>query len=280
MGSRLSKARNRKSNSGHIEPQQYENQVPLLSVKNERNEESNENTVIEVVSPDCEAGPSTVPSNMYVNLEKQLSTASDQPPSTEDTDSIPMSVSVEQPADITKQSTQEANTQTASVGASGDVQTQHIQNITSTCTQIGQNNTVIIGESFIKKLLDKTQNEIEDWKENEGSVYMATQAFEECQAKLKAKGRVNIVGMSGGGKSSLAYALLKQSARQSIILRSPEQWEYIDVSNEDQIIMIDDIFGRFEIDRVSKNGWFKEIEVEIEEMVCSNFNLNSEDEFL
>lgn len=41
--------------------------------------------MIEVVSPDCEAGPSTVPSNMYVNLEKQLSTASDQPPSTEDT---------------------------------------------------------------------------------------------------------------------------------------------------------------------------------------------------
>ncbi|KAL5008250.1 hypothetical protein ScPMuIL_013831 [Solemya velum] len=109
-----------------------------------------------------------------------------------------------------------------------------------------------------QSLFDKTKVELEHWKQTERDVFIATPALKICQKKLRSLGHLNIFGLSGVGKTSLAYEILVRSGRQVIILRDAEQWEYIDITVE-QLILIDDMLGRFELDNVMKNKWLPKL---------------------
>ncbi|KAL5016380.1 hypothetical protein ScPMuIL_005969 [Solemya velum] len=110
-------------------------------------------------------------------------------------------------------------------------------------------------KSKLEKLFDKTRSSIDHWRKNDGQLFLATPALEKCRALLDTEGHVNIFGLSGHGKSTLAFKLMEESKRRAIILRRPEDWEEIDVESENPLVVLDDMFGRFELDRASKDKW-------------------------
>lgn len=69
---------------------------------------------------------------------------------------------------------------------------------------------------------------------------------------------MNIFGVSGEGKTWLAYELLDKSNRQAVIIREPSQWEDVDVT-KDLIVLLDDMFGRFGLDITLKNSWMRKL---------------------
>ncbi|KAL5013225.1 hypothetical protein ScPMuIL_007495 [Solemya velum] len=107
--------------------------------------------------------------------------------------------------------------------------------------------------------VNKTKAEMQFWEEKRKSM-PTTARFVKCKKQLERSNHINLMGISGEGKTSLAMELLRQSGREPIIVREPEQWEVIDVENgRNKIVLIDDIFGRFSLNSATKEAWLKKV---------------------
>ncbi|KAL5020825.1 hypothetical protein ScPMuIL_002092, partial [Solemya velum] len=90
------------------------------------------------------------------------------------------------------------------------------------------------------KLLEEAKTCIDHWNKNEGKLYLPTPSLEKCQKILTEEGHLNIFGLSGQGKTALAYNLIEAS-EHSVFLSSPEEWRQID-KEKCKLIILDDIF--------------------------------------
>ncbi|KAL5009998.1 hypothetical protein ScPMuIL_012303 [Solemya velum] len=106
----------------------------------------------------------------------------------------------------------------------------------------------------LQNLLDQTELQLEEWKERR-HIFIETRAFLKCKERLKKNGFVNIIGIHGDGKSSIAKELVLQSGRTPIIVEGPGQWGDIVQSSLEVIALVDDIFGKFPLDNDRKAQW-------------------------
>ncbi|KAL5017764.1 hypothetical protein ScPMuIL_005152, partial [Solemya velum] len=110
--------------------------------------------------------------------------------------------------------------------------------------QCGETNevktTIIQEDNKMHKLLEEAKTCIDHWNKNEGKLYLPTPSLEKCQKILTEEGHLNIFGLSGQGKTALAYNLIEAS-EHSVFLSSPEEWRQID-KEKCKLIILDDIF--------------------------------------
>ncbi|KAL5020169.1 hypothetical protein ScPMuIL_003061 [Solemya velum] len=117
---------------------------------------------------------------------------------------------------------------------------------------------IIHEDEKTSRLIDETKTCVKHWNKTDGRLYLPTPSLEKCQKILTEEGHLNIFGLSGQGKTALAYKLI-DAPGQSVFLRSPEDWGQVD-KEKCKLIILDDLFGRLQLDMVAKKNWFKNFE--------------------
>ncbi|KAL5019436.1 hypothetical protein ScPMuIL_003481, partial [Solemya velum] len=123
--------------------------------------------------------------------------------------------------------------------------------------QWGNSGVPLKKDNKMHKLLEEAKTCIDHWNKNEGKLYLPTPSLEKCQKILTEEGHLNIFGLSGQGKTALAYNLI-EAFEHSVFLSSPEEWRQID-KEKCKLIILDDIFGRFRLNNSDKENWIKHL---------------------
>ncbi|KAL5010614.1 hypothetical protein ScPMuIL_012919 [Solemya velum] len=95
---------------------------------------------------------------------------------------------------------------------------------------IGGTNELHIGNDKTHRLIEETQTFVEHWNKTDGKLYLPTPSLAKCQKILTEEGHLNIFGLSGQGKTALAYKLI-EPFEESVFLRNPEDWRQLDKKN-------------------------------------------------
>lgn len=92
--------------------------------------------------------------------------------------------------------------------------------------------------------------------------FVFTTQFNEAKSILEREGCVTISGKPGEGKTLAAYRLIESIGTQgrSVCLYEPSHWDHVD-TNEVDIILLDDIFGKHQLDLGKLESWRPVLEV-------------------